>query len=34
MLGGIGGLNADSHGDVGVINRPQTIEDGNSMDNG
>jgi hypothetical protein len=33
-LGGVGGVNADSHGNVWVFQRPHTIEDGNSMDNG
>ena len=34
ILGGVGGVNADSHGNVWVFQRPHTIEDGNSMDNG
>jgi NHL repeat-containing protein len=33
-MGGVGGVNADSHGNVWVFQRPHTIEDGNSMDNG
>src|SRR6516225_9209174 len=31
-MGGVGGVNADSHGNVWVFQRPHTIEDGNSMD--
>jgi len=34
VMGGVGGVNADSHGNVWVFQRPHTIEDGNSMDNG
>ena len=34
MLGGVGGVAADFQGNVWVIHRPHTLEDGNSMDNG
>ena len=34
VMGGVGGVNADSHGNVWVFQRPHTLEDGNSLDNG
>jgi DNA-binding beta-propeller fold protein YncE len=34
VMGGVGGVNADSHGNMWVFQRPHTLEDGNSLDNG
>jgi hypothetical protein len=34
VMGAVGGVSADSHGNVWVFQRPHTIEDGNSLDNG
>jgi 6-phosphogluconolactonase (cycloisomerase 2 family) len=34
LLGGVGGATADSHGNVWVIHRPHTLEEGNATENG
>ena len=34
VLGGVGGVNADSHGNVWVFHRPHTLEEGNAHENG
>jgi hypothetical protein len=34
MLGGVGGVAADSHGNVWVFQRPHTLEEGNALENG
>ena len=34
VLGGVGGVNADSHGNVWVFHRPHTLEEGNALENG
>ena len=34
LLGGVGGATADSHGNVWVIHRPHTLEEGNATVNG
>ena len=34
VLGGVGGVAADSHGNVWVIHRPHTLEEGNALENG
>jgi hypothetical protein len=34
LLGGVGGVAADSQGNVWIFHRPHTLEDGNFMDNG
>jgi hypothetical protein len=34
LMGGVGGVNADSHGNVWVFQRPHTLEEGNATENG
>ena len=34
VLGGVGGVTADSHGNVWVFHRPHTLEEGNAFENG
>src|SRR5262245_56671880 len=34
LLGGVGGATADSHGNVWVMHRPLTLEEGNATENG
>ena len=34
VLGGVGGVTADSHGNVWVFHRPHTLEEGNALENG
>jgi DNA-binding beta-propeller fold protein YncE len=34
LLGGVGGVTADSHGNVWIFQRPHTLEEGNAMENG
>jgi hypothetical protein len=34
VLGGVGGVSADSHGNVWVFHRPHTLEEGNALENG
>src|SRR6202047_3115761 len=34
LLGGVGGATADSHGNVWVLHRPHTLEEGNATENG
>jgi len=34
VLGGVGGVAADSHGNVWVFHRPHTLEEGNAFENG
>src|SRR3984893_7231082 len=34
LLGGVGGATADSHGNVWVLHRPHTLEEGNVTQNG
>jgi hypothetical protein len=34
MLGGVGGVAADSHGNIWVFQRPHTLEEGNALENG
>ena len=34
VLGGVGGVAADSHGNVWVFHRPHTLEEGNALENG
>src|SRR5215469_4436413 len=34
LLGGVGGVAADSHGNVWVFQRPHTLEEANAMENG
>src|SRR6266581_6992431 len=34
LLGGVGGVTADSHGNVWVFHRPHTLEEGNATLNG
>ena len=34
LMGGVGGVTADSHGNVWVFQRPHTLEEGNAMENG
>jgi hypothetical protein len=34
LLGGVGGVTADSHGNVWVFHRPHTLEEGNATENG
>jgi 6-phosphogluconolactonase (cycloisomerase 2 family) len=34
LLGGVGGATADSHGNVWVFHRPQTLEEGTATENG
>ena len=34
LLGGVGGVAADSHGNVWVFQRPHTLEEGNATENG
>ena len=34
LLGGVGGVAADKHGNVWVFQRPHTLEEGNATENG
>ena len=34
LMGGVGGVTADSHGNVWVFQRPHTLEEGNATENG